>query len=129
MTIDEQLFHVNQQIEDLQKIKSVLELKKLESATSFKDKFFVWLAIKDKNSYQDSILDETEFPLLTKFLEDWDFNKYEKVNVINHLRSYIEDLRNSESEEVKQKLQDNPNYFAILQEIMDGNIKSFKNDW
>ena len=129
ITLDEEIENLSKQIELLQARKFELQQEKLNSADTFKEKFFAWLDIEDDDSYQDSVLDEEDFPLLTEHLEDWEFNRYEIIDVIHHLNSYIEDLRDSESEEMKQVLQDNPNYFDILKEVMDGNIKSFKHDW
>lgn len=131
--IEVEVSKIDSKISNLQKERKLLEKKLFDQSTDFAAKFKIWYENSDI-AHHKYITNEEKFPLLRQRIADWDY--IEKHQTFDLERLFEEAmfciidpkdaLKYASQEEIDEKIKE---YQPDLEEVMNGNLKSFTYNW
>lgn len=132
-TLTKNLKAIEKQIKKLKKEKKEIEKQLMDISSNFKEKFQIWYNNGNKGHY-DWVPSHDKFPLVRAIIEESDFTRHKTITLEYLVGEEILGLFTSDdyreyydSEEEYQA--DIFKYQPLMEEIMNGNLKTFEMDW
>jgi hypothetical protein len=132
MTLQEELKKVRNEIAILSLKADDIEKQILADIGPLKEKFLAWRN-SSQGDHLTSVPDRNKFPLLREYIDDNDgMNRHQTYYVCSHFRDELYWAFEATQEEIDEAEIDPSEIertIKLAEEILNGNLKSFKLDW
>ena len=119
---------------NLKEENNLLTKELMRDSDDFVEKFKAWWNNDDLGSHENWVVDRNKFPLIRTELDDWDINRHMKYSIneivgeddfyaIEDTEDFLKEYGQEEYDKAIEKIK------PMLEEAMNGDLKSFVYDW